>query len=233
MKTFFSPLPQHLCQLCGSGEVSLGGSTVGRSVACELGLGGTTQICMDQAAVRSLAARTGAGSAICFCNFYGKITAPGAIGSSYKGGYYTGAVASPANYYLVIAPNASGCAFCCYNACNTIDPLARSLTDGFANTYNALATAAYPAGNFTATRSINGFSDWYLPAISELSVLYTNKGSMPAGEGYHACTYWSSTERCLGPTVAEGCVINFNPGNGFGANKFNSYRVRALRRVPF
>lgn len=38
-----------------SGEMSLGGTTVGRSVNCELGCLGTDAICMDRADVRSLA----------------------------------------------------------------------------------------------------------------------------------------------------------------------------------
>ena len=214
------------------GAISLGvNATITRSVACELGLGGTTQICMDQTAVRALAAQTGAGSAICFSNFYGRTAAPGSLGSVYKGGYYIGSVASPANYYLVVAPNASGCASCAWRIPGeTLSPGAGSTTDGYANTYNGLANANHPAGNFTATRSINGFTDWYLPAVNEQILLFTNKGSMPAGQGFASPgNYWSSTEF----DFVEACYTSFANGFCFRTNKTSNRCTRAIRRVSF
>ncbi len=218
--------------IVASGEISLGvNATTTRSVACELTLGGTTQICMDQAAVRTLAARTGAGSAICMCNFYGKtfVPCPPALGGSYQGGYYFGAVASPANYYIIIAPNASGCACCQWKTSNTSSPSTGSTTDGYANTYDGLANADHPAGNWTATRSIGGFSDWYLPARDELNLLYTNKSSAPAGEGFAAVSFWSSTD----VNAAYACVQFFTSGAFSIASKISVFRVRAVRRQSF
>ena len=145
--------------LCASGEMSLAGSTVGRSVACELGCSGTGTISMDRADVRTLAGRPGAGCAICMCDFYGKSSGPPPLGCAYEGGYYMGAVASPANYYIIMAPNATGCACCNWKTVNSTSPNTTSLTDGYANTYDGLANGAHPAGNWTATRTIGGFSD--------------------------------------------------------------------------
>lgn len=219
--------------LCASGEMSLGGSTVGRSVNCELERSGTTAICMGEAVVRSLAAK--ASGAISMSNFYNRTKPPGAVGSSFGGGYYTGAVTSPSNYYLVVAPNATGCAQCVWKTTITISPNTTSCDNGYSNTYDGLANAEHPAGNFTATRSLNGFSDWYLPARNELNILYTNKGSMPAGQGYDSGgfpVYWSSTEI----SSAFGCRgISIFMSDGFCTTspKVNSIRLRAIRRVAF
>jgi hypothetical protein len=214
--------------LCPSGAMSLGGSDAPRSVACELGLDGTTQICMDQAAVRTLAGRAGAGTAICMCDFYGKSSFP-ALGGPLCGGYYFGAVSSPANYYIIIAPNATGCACCQWKTTMGSSASTGSCTDGYANTYNGLAATIHPAGNWTATRSIGGFSDWYLPARDELNLVYTNRNSAPSGEGFAAGIYWSSTEY----TCQSACIQNFADGClGFNF-KFSDNRVRAVRRQAF
>lgn len=220
--------------IVASGEISLGvNSDVTRSVACELGLGGTTQICMDQTAVRALAAKTTPGSAIAFNDFYNKVGPPAGLGCPYGGGYYTGAVSSPANYYLIIAPNASGCACCAWKTTQTATSGASSCTDGYATTRTALNNADHPAGNWTATRSINGFSDWYLPARDELNLMFTNQGSMPAGQGYQGTSfnsrYWSSTER----NSSVACVVWFD--GGYIGNTLKNYalQIRAVRRVSF
>ena len=60
--------------ICASGEISLGGSTVGRSVNIEIGAGNTATITMDQANVRSLANVTTAGSQISMNCFYGNLS---------------------------------------------------------------------------------------------------------------------------------------------------------------
>ena len=63
--------------IVASGEISLGGNaTATRSVACEIGRSGTAAICMNETAVRSLAQRTTAASAICMNDFYGKSSGP-------------------------------------------------------------------------------------------------------------------------------------------------------------
>ena len=74
--------------LNASGPISLAGSTTGQSIAVELGLGTTTQISLNQAAVRTLAG-IASGAIIMPTNFWGKSNA-----HSYKaifGFGYTGA----------------------------------------------------------------------------------------------------------------------------------------------
>jgi hypothetical protein len=57
--------------LNGSGPISLAGTTVGQSIALELGLGATTTISLNQADVRTLAG-VPSGAIIMPTNFYGK-----------------------------------------------------------------------------------------------------------------------------------------------------------------
>lgn len=159
---------------------------------------------------------------------------PSVLGQSYGGGYYTGTIdiGGGVCYYLIVAPNATGCAFCILKTTNTTTSGVDSLNDGYANTYGPMDNASHPAGNWTATRSIGGFSDWYLPAKNELQAMWTNRGSMPAGEGYTLSTsaYWASTQY----SATCGCYLNF-PDGAFGCRliKVDGARVRAIRRVSF
>ena len=57
--------------LNASGQISLAGSTTGQSIALELGLGATTQISLNDSAVRSLAG-VPSGAIVMPTNFYGK-----------------------------------------------------------------------------------------------------------------------------------------------------------------
>lgn len=219
--------------IAASGEISLGvNADVTRSVACELALDGTTQICMNQSQVRSLAGR--ASGSICFANFYGKSGPPSVLGQEYQGGYYTGTVTieSAASYYLIVSPNSGGCAACQWmTSPRTTAPNTNCFCDGYRNTYTGMApqTTRFPAGNFTATRTLNGYSDWYLPARVELFTLWANRGSMPGGQGYATPgTYWTSTEDVATQAYR---LSTFDGGQG-SSYKGGSCRVRSLRRVP-
>lgn len=218
--------------IVASGEISLGGNaTATRSVACELGRSGTAAICMDESAVRKLAARTTAASAICMNDFYGKADTPAGLGCVYRGGYYTGIITSPANYYLIVAPNASGCACCQWKTTNTSTGNSSDSTcsrfNGYWNTFNYLNNADHPAGNWTATRSIGGFSDWYLPARCEISVLLTNSNCLPVDQRYNGSYHWTSTE--YGATAA--CSFHMSLGTDFNHAKTTCFNLRAVRRV--
>jgi hypothetical protein len=214
--------------------MSLGGSTTGRSVNLELGRSATACIQMNETDVRTLAGR--ASGAICMQDFYGKSSIPtpttfGTFDAAW-GGYYIGTLCS---YFLFVAPNATGCACCQWKTTGTSTSGTASVFDGFANTYPALNNATHPAGNFTATRTINGFSDWYLPAKDELNQLYINDGgttntNLPSGEGFAARNYWSSTE--YSAAGAGACFQSFVYGSINASFKTSSNRVRAVRRIP-
>ena len=159
---------------------------------------------------------------------------PDTLGQSYGGGFYIGTICAASTcYYLIVAPNATGCAVCQWKTTRTTTAGTTSLVDGYSNTYGPMDNAEHPAGNWTATRTINGFSDWYLPAKDELNVLYVNDGgatntTLPAGEGFVAVFYWSSTES----SATNACFQNFSDGNQGNNFKTFSLRIRAVRREP-
>jgi hypothetical protein len=212
--------------LCASGEMSLGGSTAGRSVNLELAKSATASIGMNDADARGLAGV--ASGAISMNCFYGKSSGPTTLGQVFAGGYYTGVVdiGGGVCYYMLVAPNATGCASCRWKTTRTSTAGTDSTVDGYLNTRPAMENATHPAGNWTATRTIAGYSDWYLPAISETGTMYTNKGSMPSGQGFAAAYYWSSTQR----NAADACSRYFYTGFTGFPRKTDTCRVRALRR---
>jgi hypothetical protein len=157
-----------------------------------------------------------------------------ALGDAACGGFYIGTICAASTcYYLIVAPNSTGCACCTWKTTRTTTSGTTSCVDGYNNTYGPMDNADHPAGNWTATRTINGFSDWYLPARDELNQLYVNDGgatntNLPAGEGFAAVNYWSSTEN----SATGACCQNF--GNGIQYNCYKTFinRVRAVRREP-
>lgn len=165
---------------------------------------------------------------------------PETLGESFGGGFYTGTIniGGGVCYYLIVAPNSSGCASCQWKTTRTFSG-GNCECDGFLNTYTDLTSPGqdtlHPAANWTATRTIGSFSDWYLPAINELNVLYTNKNCMPAGENYSYAWYWSSTQ--CGPSgqfFARAILMGVGPGEGFVqcGYKNASNPTRAVRRIP-
>lgn len=95
-----------------------------------------------------------------------------------------------------------------------------SFSDGAANTailasFGADPATGHPAAHYCWTLVQNGYYDWYLPALNELSSMYNNRISIGgfettscsvapcAGYGY----YWSSTEN--GDHLARLVAFNF------------------------
>jgi hypothetical protein len=158
--------------------------------------------------------------------------APPTIGSSYCGGFYAGDIdVSGTCYRLIVAPNATGCACCRWKTTNTATPNTTSCVNGYTNTYGPLTDSTHPAGNWTATRTIGGYSDWYLPSINEITVLFASRNSMPTGERFTGNNpYWSSTST----TNADACSALFGINSLFPgpSGKCFQFYVRAIRRVP-
>jgi len=122
------------------------------------------------------------------------------LGESACGGFYAGAICAAGTcYYLILAPNSGGALSGCrwdFNAPTTTG--ATSGVDGYNNSYCCLTGGNFNSARWAATRSIGGFTDWYLPGLSELSTAYFTGGPcLPGGEGFGAAQgtrYWSSTE---------------------------------------
>jgi len=163
---------------------------------------------------------------------------PSTLGESICGGFYMGTICAAGScYYLIMAPNATGCAYCQYRVPRANSGEGDERCDGYGNTYDHLANATHPAGNWTATRSIGGFSDWYLPASCELQAIYNNIACTPVGEGWTGDRgYWLSTANV--PNTDNGLILYMaagrdSPGRLTDSDKENCRYIRAIRRVPF
>lgn len=98
--------------------------------------------------------------------------------------------------------------------------------------YNTGLMTASPAANYVNGLTDGGFTDWYLPSIDELSLLWhncfhANKGLNDVGATLLSNTayYWSSTE-----VNAPGAfAFRFSLGIAVNGNKADTYSVRAVR----
>ena len=163
-----------------------------------------------------------AGSTVSLYDFYGKSAGP-AIGDFLCGGYYIGVYCG---YYLLVSP-ANTIVDRCWGPTTTCTS-ATSAFNGYLNTRSYLNSSTYPAAYYTATRTTNGYSDWYLPAINEYSVIVTNQYDLP-GDQYYCCSnFWASTQYNLGCAWAKPMM---QAGNSFSDFKNYVKKVRAIRRT--
>lgn len=103
---------------------------------------------------------------------------PTVIGEAFGGGFYAGQISTAGNgtadYYLIVAPVASGeDASKQWKTTNTATSGTTSVIDGPTNSAN-MNNATHPAAQFCEGLTIGGFSDWYMPAKNELEVCYYN-----------------------------------------------------------
>jgi hypothetical protein len=107
-------------------------------------------------------------------------TAAPEIGDAYEGGFFAGYISQNANgvatHGLIVAPAATGYngkSLLAWKTADTSTSGTSSAYDGSANTAN-MANASHPAANYCAGLTIDGYSDWYLPARYELEIAYYN-----------------------------------------------------------
>jgi len=155
----------------------------------------------------------------------------GAIGDPAGGGYYIGDVGGN---QIIVSPVTYGSNCCAWKADNTTTSGTTSTTDGLDNTCPEMEGILHPAGNWTATQNIDGFTDWYLPSICELKLLSDNKNCLPFSERPEANSsiyYWSSTER----DSTTACVMELVSGTtreGLPCcSKTTELPIRAFRRL--
>jgi hypothetical protein len=150
------------------------------------------------------------------------IPTPGAIGTAYEGGYYAGQIqVSGIVYNLVVAPKSGGeNTSVQYKTSNTADtnPNSQNLE------YGKLATdqfndSAHPAFQWASGLTINGFSDWYIPARNELEILYrnlkptTDSNNTITSSGANSNAVPSATPNYTSGSPAQTSVTAFQTGN--------------------
>jgi len=104
-------------------------------------------------------------------------------------------------------------------------------TRGWDGDYNTNLMTASPAATYVNGLTDGGFTDWYLPSIDELTLLYNNR--FHANKALHAGShtllsttdYWSSTEF----NAASAFHFFFSLGSAFTNGKTTTYKVRAVR----
>lgn len=106
---------------------------------------------------------------------------PSVIGQAYGGGYYAGSISTAGNgvadYYLVVAPLATGASYLAWKNAATATPGADSTVNGAQNTADMVAdgnSTVYPIAWFCKNLTIGGYTDWYFPAKFELEICYFN-----------------------------------------------------------
>ncbi len=102
-----------------------------------------------------------------------------AIGVAYGGGYVAGYISVAGNgiadHMLIVSPKASGETTAAWDTVGGATTGFTSYIDGPTNSAGLAALGArYAAATFCEGLTINGYSDWYLPAKNELEVAYYN-----------------------------------------------------------
>jgi hypothetical protein len=109
---------------------------------------------------------------------------------------------------------------------------ATNATRSWDGAYNTGLMTSSPAANYVNGLTDGGFTDWYLPSIDELSILWHNRfhvnNALNAG-GFtllsNTAFYWSSTEG----NALNALIFNFGHGSTGSSSKSNTYSVRAVR----
>ena len=152
-----------------------------------------------------------------------------AIGAAFEGGFFAGTISHTADgvatHALIVAPAASG-----YNGKSTLQwktsdtstSGTSSVYDGAANTAN-MDNASHPAAQYCAGLTIDGYSDWYMPARYELDIAYHNlKPSTTSNDTSFGINDYSVPKRTSNRTAgnpAQTSVAAFQSG---GAEAFET-----------
>ncbi len=145
------------------------------------------------------------------------------IGSNYAGGivFY---VDGTGQHGLVCAPSDQG-HFQWGCSGRDIGETSNALGTGQWNTALILGCSQRPiAASVCNDLVLNGYSDWYLPSLGELLLMYSNLRNQGIG-GFSSYWYWSSSQYNFGTAW----VKDFSDGAGANSGKSSYSQVRAVR----
>lgn len=160
------------------------------------------------------------------------------IGDEYQGGiiFY---INQTGEHGLIAAP-ADQPELAIYGCLGNIDPIADNSEIGSGEN-NTQAIVNFCAEEGIAARicydlSLNGYSDWFLPSINELEMLYINRNAVGGFDEMESPGYISSTEGRPAPAYYRSWVYDFgNPQlisntRKLVSQKDNTFKVRAIRK---
>lgn len=163
------------------------------------------------------------------------------MGSAYEGGFYAGAIQYPSGqwYRLIVAPVGGQVTGKVWRLAARSDVFG-SAFDGAANTAAMAGNAEFQAGNHCLDYVAGVYSDWYLPAEEELTVIYNNLGPNIVGapalfasggaQAYQAATAWTSNQT----NDRSAKAIDFSNGVPTGTLKTSGGPyTRPVRRLAF
>lgn len=84
------------------------------------------------------------------------------------------------------------------------------------------------AENLCSISNVGGYTDWRLPTIAELTMMYENRDKIG---GFYKDSYWSSTSDTSWGHSNYKYIFNFYTGGSYTEPQGNKYRVRAVRTV--
>jgi hypothetical protein len=102
---------------------------------------------------------------------------PEVIGEAAGGGFYAGDIEDGGQWYKLIVADVEADVYgLIWGGNGTNLPAATSTTNGLANTEAMRGNSEFEAGNHCLDWRGGGFDDWYMPARSELQVIFENLG---------------------------------------------------------
>jgi hypothetical protein len=146
------------------------------------------------------------------------------IGSSYAGGIIFH-LDSTGQHGLVCAPSNQGpYPWGCFGT--DIPNTSTAVGTGATNTAYIMAgcTQRPIAASVCADLVLNGYSDWYLPSLGELQLMYSRLRLQGLG-GFGNSAHWSSSQYYPN----DAWRMDFNNGDVYASNKDNYNQVRAVR----
>ncbi len=145
-------------------------------------------------------------------------------------------------YYLVVDTTNLSTSSAWSNVTGTlIGSTAQSTWDGLSNSNAIVGQAGFTAGaaKLCLDSTNNSKSDWYLPAIDELNLLFNNRfnvnktlsgnssfGNISGATQILYNVYWSSTEF----SASNAWYFSFRSGVADNDGKVNAFYIRALRK---